>query len=81
LLSSTDLKTYFLISNSIVLKFEVNTVDAASKLEYFYDENVQKRYYCRPQYLEEEAVNLSNPDLSATEIAIQADQSEQYAFL
>jgi hypothetical protein len=40
MISSADLRSYFLISNSIVLKFETNSIDAANKLEYFYDENV-----------------------------------------
>jgi hypothetical protein len=33
-----------LISNNIVLKFEIKSIDTAEKLEYFYDENVNLSY-------------------------------------
>ena len=31
-------------SSNIVLKFEINSIDTAKKLEYFYDENVNLSY-------------------------------------
>ena len=33
-----------MISNNIVLKFEIKSIDTAEKLEYFYDENVNLSY-------------------------------------
>ena len=33
-----------MISNNIVLKFEIKSIDSAEKLEYFYDENVNLSY-------------------------------------
>jgi hypothetical protein len=32
------------ISNNIVLKFEINSIDTGEKLEYFFDENVNLSY-------------------------------------
>ena len=39
-----DLRSYLLISNNTVLKFEINSIDTAKKLEYFYDENINLSY-------------------------------------
>ena len=44
MVSSRDLRTYFLVSNSIVLKFEIRSADTVKQLEYFYDENVLRSY-------------------------------------
>ena len=33
-----------MISNNIVLKFEINSIDTGETLEYFFDENVNLSY-------------------------------------
>ena len=44
LISDEALRSYFLVSNGICLRFEINSPETASLLQYFFSENVSRSY-------------------------------------